>query len=116
MNIIGDVKGKHCLMIDDIIDTAGSCSEGAKALIEQGAKSVRIACSHGIFSSPAHERLLDSNLFVEVVTTDSIPLCENMKSDKVTVLSLAPMLAKIIEHIELGEPLTIVYDMFVDKL
>lgn len=48
MNIVGDVAGKHCLMIDDMIDTAGSCSEGAKALLAKGAKSVRIACTHGI--------------------------------------------------------------------
>ena len=116
MHIIGDVKDKHCIMIDDIIDTAGSCTEGAKALLKNGAKSVRIACSHGIFSYPAKERLIESGIFEEIVTTDSIPLKEEMVHEKVTVLSLAPMLAKIIEHIELGQPLTIVYDMFVDKL
>lgn len=116
MNIIGDVSGKHCLMIDDMIDTAGSCSEGAKALLAKGAKDVRIACSHGIFSGAAPKRLLVGNLFQEIVTTDSIPLKEEMKNEKVTVLSLAPMLAKIIEHIELGLPLTYVYDMFTEKL
>lgn len=116
MHIIGDIKDKHCIMVDDIIDTAGSCSEGARALLKAGAKSVRIAASHGIFSSPAKERLFDSGLFEEVVITDSIPLREEMNCDKITVLSLAPMLAKIIEHIELGLPLTIVYDMFVEKL
>lgn len=116
MHIIGDIKDKHCIMVDDIIDTAGSCSEGARALLKAGAKSVRIAATHGIFSSPAKERLLDSGLFEEVVITDSIPLKEEIKDERVTVLSLAPMLAKIIEHIELGLPLTIVYDMFVEKL
>ena len=116
MNIVGDIVGKHCLMIDDMIDTAGSCTEGAKALLAKGAKSVRIACSHGVFSGPAADRLLNSGIFEEIVTTDSIPLKENMKHDKVTVLSLAPMLAKIIEHVELGLPLTYVYDMFVEKL
>lgn len=116
MHIIGDIKDKHCIMVDDIIDTAGSCSEGARALLKAGAKSVRIAATHGIFSSPAKERLLDSGLFEEVVITDSIPLKEEIKDKRVTVLSLAPMLAKIIEHIELGLPLTIVYDMFVEKL
>lgn len=113
MNIIGDVKDKHCLMIDDMIDTAGSCSEGARALLEKGAKDVRIACSHGIFSGPAPQRLLDSGLFKEIVTTDSIPLKESMKDPRVSVLSLAPFLAKIIEHIELGLPVTFVYDMFL---
>lgn len=116
MNIVGDVAGKHCLMIDDMIDTAGSCSEGAKALLAKGAKSVRIACTHGIFSGPVSKRLLEGNLFQEIVTTDSIPLKEEMKNPKVTVLSLAPMLAKIIEHVEMGLPLTYVYDMFTNKI
>lgn len=116
MNIVGDVKGKHCLMIDDMIDTAGSCSEGAKALLAQGAKDVRIACTHGIFSKPASDRLLKTDLFKEIVTTDSIPLKDEMKDPRVTVLSLAPMLAKIIEHLELGKPLSFVYDMFVEKI
>ena len=116
MNIIGDIKGKHCLMIDDMIDTAGSCTKGAKALLANGAKSVRIACTHGIFSGPACERLLGEGLFQEIVTTDSIPLKQEMVNPKVTVLSLAPMLAKIIEHIELGYPLTYVYDMFNNKI
>lgn len=116
LNIIGDVEGKHCLMVDDIIDTAGSVAAGAKMLLEHGAKDVRIAATHGVFSANAKERLLGSGLFEEVVITDSIPLKETMQSDKVHVLSLAPMLAKIIEHIELGMPLTIVYDMFVENL
>jgi ribose-phosphate pyrophosphokinase len=116
MNIIGDIKGKHCLMVDDIIDTAGSASAGARALLNNGAKDVRIAATHGIFSAPAHERLLNSGVFEEIVVTDSIPLCDSMKSEKVTVLSLAPMLSKIIQHIELGRPLSEVYNMFQEKM
>lgn len=116
MNIIGDVKDKHCLMIDDIIDTAGSVSNGANALLKNGAKSVRVACTHGVFSGPAKERILDSNLFEEIVLTDSITLEDKMIDPRVKVLSLAPMLAKIIEHIEIGLPLTEVYDMFVEKI
>lgn len=115
MNIIGDVKGKHCLMVDDIIDTAGSCLEGAKALLKQGALDVSIAATHGIFSDPAPERMREGT-FKEIVITDSIVLREDMKADNITVLSLAPMLAKIIEHIEEGKPLTIVYDMFMGKM
>ena len=113
MNIIGDVRGKKCLLVDDIIDTAGSCLAGATALLNNGAESVRIAATHGIFSNPAHERMLDSNKFEEIVITDSIVLKEEMRDERVTVLSLAPMLAKIIEHIEFGKPLTVVYDMFM---
>ena len=112
MNIIGDIKDKHCLMIDDIIDTAGSCIEGAKALLKAGAKDVRIAVSHGIFSDPAPERLKEG-VFKEIVVTDSICLREGLEDCNIQVLSLAPMLAKIIQHIEEGEPLTIVYDMFM---
>ncbi len=120
MNIVGDVKGKHCLMVDDMIDTAGSCTEGAKALLKKGALSVSIACSHGIFSHPAEERLFQNDengnpIFREIVTTDSIPLKEEIKAKgKVVVMSLAPMLAKVIQHIELGQPLTYVYQMFND--
>ena len=111
MNIVGDIVGKHCLMIDDMIDTAGSCTEGAKALLAKGAKSVRIACSHGVFSGPAAERLLDGT-FDEICTTDSIPLPEKMKHEKVTVLSLAPMIASVIDHIENREAVSLVYDVY----
>lgn len=110
MNIIGNVEGKDCLLIDDIIDTAGSCSEGAKALKANGAKRVRIACVHGIFSGKAKERIFEN--FDEVVTTNSIPLKEEMVSDKVKVLSLGPMIAGVIEHIVTGLPLSTVYDIY----
>ena len=110
MNIVGHIEGKDCLIVDDMIDTAGSCSEAAKALKENGAKSVRIACVHGIFSGPAKDRLFAN--FDEIVCTNSIPLKEEMKSDKVKVLSLAPMIAAVIEHIETGLPLSTVYDLY----
>ena len=111
MNIVGDVEGKDCLMVDDMIDTAGSCSAGAKLLKAKGAKTVSIACTHGVFSGPAAERLLDGT-FDEIVTTDSIPLPEKMKHEKVTVLSLAPMIASVIDHIENHEPVSLVYDVY----
>ena len=113
MNIIGDVEGKDCLMIDDMIDTAGSCSAGAKLLKAKGAKTVRIACTHGVFSGPAAERLLDGT-FDEIVCTDSIPLPEKMKHPKVKVLTLAPMIASVIDHIENGEAVSLVYDVYND--
>ena len=111
MNIVGDVDGKDCLMVDDMIDTAGSCSAGAKLLKEKGAKTVRIACTHGVFSGPAAERLLDGT-FEEVVCTDSIPLPERMKDKRVKVLSLAPMIANVIENIENGEAVSLIYDVY----
>lgn len=111
MNIVGDVEGKDCLMVDDMIDTAGSCSAGAKLLKAKGARTVSIACTHGVFSGPAAERLLDGT-FDEVCCTNSIPLPEKMKHEKVTVLSLAPMIASVIDHIENGEAVSLVYDVY----
>lgn len=112
MNIIGDVKGLNCLLIDDIIDTAGSAHEGAKALLKSGAKSVQIAATHGILSHPAEQRLFESGVFEEVVITNSIEREDIGKYPHLTVLSLAPVLSQIIEHIEKGIPLSEVYDMF----
>lgn len=111
MNIIGNVEGKNCIMIDDMIDTAGSCSAGAKVLKEQGARSVRIACTHGIFSSPAEERVLNG-LFEEIVFTNTIPLQKKMEHPIVKVLSVGPMLAKVIENIETGEAVSNVYNLY----
>ena len=109
MNLIGEVEGKHCLLIDDIIDTAGSCSEAAKLLRKKGAKSVMIAATHGIFSNPAKERL-EAN-FDKVIVTDSIPLKEELVGNpKIEVLTLAPLISKVIENIESGEALSLVYD------
>lgn len=115
MNIVGNVDGKDCIMIDDMIDTAGSCSAGAKVLKEHGAKSVKIACSHGVFSSPAEDRILNG-IFDEIVTTNSIPLPEKMKSPIVKVLSVGPMLAKVIENIETGEAVSNVYHIYNHSL
>lgn len=111
MNIVGDVQGKDCLMVDDMIDTAGSARAGALALKANGAKSVKICCSHGLFSGPASERLLDG-VFDEIVCTDSIPLPERMKDNKVKVVSLAPMISKVIENIENGVPVSKVYNIY----
>lgn len=108
MNVIGNVKDMNCIMIDDMIDTGGSCSAGARVLKENGAKSVKIACTHGVFSSPAEDRILNG-VFDEIVTTNSIPLQDKMKSPIVKVLSVGPMLAKVIENIELGEAVSNVY-------
>ena len=111
MNIIGNVEGKDCIMIDDMIDTAGSCTAGAKVLREHGAKSVRIACSHGVFSSPVEQRTLNG-IFEEIVTTNTIPLTERMNHPIVKVLSVGPMLAEVIKNIETGEAVSNVYNLY----
>jgi ribose-phosphate pyrophosphokinase len=92
-----------------MIDTAGSARAGAKCLKEHGAKSVRIGCTHGVFSSPAEERLFDGT-FDEVVTTNTIPLVERMNNPIVKVLSVGPMIAKVIENIEDGTAVSTMYD------
>jgi ribose-phosphate pyrophosphokinase len=99
MNIIGDVKGKNCLIIDDIVDTAGSLTKAADALFAAGALSVRAAISHPVLSGPAIENLERSKL-EELVVTDSIQLTsEAKKCSKITQLSVAELLGKAIRRI-----------------
>lgn len=98
MNFIGDVKGKRCVIIDDIVDTAGSLCEGAKALKKEGALEVYACCSHAILSGPAVERINESCI-KELIITDTIPLPEEKKSPKIVVLSLADALADVMLNI-----------------
>ena len=98
MNLIGDVKGKNCLIVDDIVDTAGSLVEGAKALEEFGAKSVMAAVTHAVLTDPASERIANSNI-KELIVTNTMPLPENCKLDNVTQLSVAPLLGEAIMRI-----------------
>ncbi|MDY4746256.1 MAG: ribose-phosphate pyrophosphokinase [Veillonella caviae] len=96
MNLIGDVKGKNCIIIDDIVDTAGSLVEGAKALEEFGAKSVTAAVTHAVLTDPACERIANSNI-KELIVTNTIPL--RCKLPNVTQLSVAPLLGEAIMRI-----------------
>ena len=98
MNLIGDVKGKNCIIVDDIVDTAGSLVEGAKALEEFGAKSVTAAVTHAVLTDPASERIANSNI-KELIVTDTIPLPENCKLENITQLSVAPLLGEAIMRI-----------------
>ena len=98
MNLIGDVKDKNCIIVDDIVDTAGSLVEGAKALEEFGAKSVMAAVTHAVLTDPASERIANSNI-KELIVTNTMPLPENCKLDNVTQLSVAPLLGEAIMRI-----------------
>jgi len=98
MNIIGDIKDKNLLIIDDIIDTAGTLCNAANALKERGAKSVRACATHGILSGPAVERIQASAL-EELILLDTIPLPEEKKLDKIKVESVAPIFAQAIQRI-----------------
>ena len=98
MNIIGDIKGKTCILVDDIVDTAGSLCGGAKALKEMGASRVFAACAHAVLTDPAVERIQKS-VISELIITNTIPLPPEKKSDKIKVLSVAPLLGEAIMRI-----------------
>ena len=98
MNVIGDVLGKTAIMVDDLVDTAGTLVAGAKLLEEQGAKAVYACCTHGILSGPAIERVRTSNL-KELIVTNSIPLPAEKHLDNITSLSVAPLLGEAIIRI-----------------
>ena len=105
MNIIGDVKGKTCIMIDDMIDTAGTITLGSQALIDAGAKEVYASCTHAVLSGPAIERLAKSPL-KEVVVTDSIQLPKEKQIDKIKQVSVAPLIAAAIKRINENRPVS----------
>lgn len=111
MNIIGEVKGKECYMVDDMIDTGGSAVTGCRALKAAGATKVSFVATHGVLSDPAFERLSEGD-FDQIIITDSIPLSSKFDSLNIKVVSLAPMLAEIVDRIENNKPLSVVYDKF----
>ncbi len=105
MNIIGDVKGKTCIMVDDMIDTAGTMTIGAQALIDNGAKAVYAAVTHGVLSGPAIERINNSPL-KEVIITNTIAQPEDRKCDKLVILSVGTLLGHGILRILSDEPIS----------
>ena len=97
-NVIGRVRGKICVVIDDIIDTAGTLCAGGEALIEHGATEVYACATHAVFSGRALENL-EASVFKQVVVTDTIPANPVDRPDKVRVLSVAPILADTISNV-----------------
>jgi ribose-phosphate pyrophosphokinase len=95
MNIVGDVRGRTAIIIDDIIDTAGTIMLAADALIEHGAKEVYACCTHPVFSGPAIERIQKANI-KEMVVTNTIPLAPEKQLDKIRVLSVSPLIGEAI--------------------
>ena len=96
MNIIGDVAGKDVILIDDMIDTAGTIVKAAGAFKEQGAKSVSAFCTHAVLSGPAYERI-ESGALDGLVVTDTIPL--KQESDRIKVISVAPLFGEVIRRV-----------------
>ena len=110
MNVIGDVEGKTCILVDDIIDTAGTICHAAEYLTEKGgAKKVYGCATHGVLSGPAIERLISSKL-EEFIITDTIPLNIGNVTDKIKVVSIADQLAKAIERIHNNESISSIFD------
>ena len=115
MNVIGEVEGKTAIIVDDMADTCGTLIAGVNILYEKGAREIYFACTHGLLSGPAIERIQNSHI-KEMVITNTIPMTEEKKNgtDKITVLSVGYMLAKTIEAIQLKNPVSAVFDLFND--
>src|SRR5690606_12503270 len=103
MTLIGDVTGKDIIMIDDMIDTAGTLTKAADIMMDNGAKSVRAFCTRPVLSGPAYERIEKSKL-TELVVTDTIPL--QQQSDKIKVLSVSDLFADVIKKLLDGESIS----------
>ena len=110
MNIIGDVNGKTCLMVDDMIDTAGTICQGAEALVKNGAKEVYACCTHGVLSGPALDRLAASAI-KEITVLDTIDMAEKVKDfPKIKILSVAKLFAAAITKIYSDSSLSEIYE------
>ena len=109
-SVIGEVEGKRAIIFDDEVDTAGSLIETARIVNECGAKEIYAGCTHGVLSADAVKRIEDSPI-KELVITDTIPLPENKKIDKIKVLSIAPLFAEAIKRINEARPLGELFKM-----
>ncbi|MFC5558936.1 ribose-phosphate diphosphokinase [Ureibacillus thermophilus] len=109
MNIVGNVEGKICILIDDIIDTAGTITIGANALLENGAKEVYACCTHPVLSGPAIERIQNS-VIKELVVTNTIKLPEEKMIPKITQLSVAQLMAEAISRIYENKSVSTLFD------
>ena len=109
MNIVGDIDGKTAIIIDDIIDTAGTITLAADALVKKGAKEVYACCTHPVLSGPARERIENSRI-KELVVTNSIQLPEDRKPSNVKELSVAELLAQAIVRVYEQESVSVLFD------
>ena len=110
MNLIGDVKGKTCLMVDDMIDTAGTICQGAEALVKNGAKEVYACCTHGVLSGPAMDRI-NASPIKELAILDTIDMPESVKNNpKIKVISVAKTVAKAITAVYSDSSLSAIYE------
>lgn len=110
MNIIGDIEGKNCILVDDMIDTAGTITNAANALIEMGAKSVQACATHGILSGPAIERIEKSKI-KEMVLLNTVPISKEKRIDKIKTLSVAPLFAEAMARIFSNDSISRLFDI-----
>jgi ribose-phosphate pyrophosphokinase len=111
MNIIGEVKDRHCLIFDDIIDSGGTLCNAAKALMDKGAKSVSACVTHGVLSNHAEARLMQSDALERLIITDSIEARpEVAKCPKIEEVSIATLLAEAIRRIANEESISSLFD------
>lgn len=109
MNIIGDIKGKTAILVDDMIDTAGTITNGANALKDLGAKEVYACCTHAVLSGPAIERI-EKSAIKELVILNTVPLSEEKKIDKIKTISVAPVFAEAIKRIYEDASVSVLFD------
>lgn len=109
MNVVGDIKEKNVVLIDDIVDTAGSLTKAAKVLQDLGAKKVYACATHGVLSGPAIERI-ENSVIERLVITDTIPLSEEKQIDKIKVVSTAPLLADVIKRVSEGRSISKLFE------
>jgi len=110
MNVVGDVKDKICLMVDDMIDTAGTICQGAEALVKNGAKEVYACCTHGVLSGPAIERL-NASPIKQVVVLDTINIPDEIRNNpKFKVISVAKYFARAISMVFSDASLSAIYE------
>src|SRR5487761_2797185 len=107
--VVGHVKGRTCILVDDMIDTGGTIVKAADALFEQGAERIIVAATHGVLSGPAIDILKNSRIS-EVVITNTLPVAEEKRFDKLTVLSIAPLLARAIHEVFNDGSVTSLFD------
>jgi ribose-phosphate pyrophosphokinase len=107
--VVGEVEGRCCVIVDDMIDTAGTITKAADALFAEGACDVIVAATHGVFSGPAIDRLKNSRI-TEVVVTNTLPIPGESQLDKLTVLTIAPLLARAIDQVFNDGSVTSMFD------
>ncbi len=107
--VVGEVAGRTCLLVDDMIDTAGTITQATEALIEGGAERVICAATHAVLSGPAVDRLKNSQIG-EVVVTNTLPIPEERQFDKLTVLSIAPLIARAVHEVFEDGSVTSLFD------